>query len=36
VLTGEEAMENLRKSASAATAAEDRLIEVLKIEGLLK
>lgn len=36
VLTVEEAMENLRKSAEAAFAGEDRLIEILTHEGLLQ
>lgn len=36
VLSVDEAMENLRRSAEAAFAAEDRLIDILKREGLLQ
>jgi type I restriction enzyme M protein len=35
-VTVEEAMRRLRESADAAFAAEDRLIELLKREGLLR
>ena len=35
VLTVEEAMRRLRESAEAAFAAEERLVEILKQEGLL-
>ena len=35
VLTVEEAMEQLRKSATAAFAAEDSLITILRREGLI-
>lgn len=35
VLTVEEAMKRLRESADAAFAAEDRLVGILKQEGLL-
>jgi type I restriction enzyme M protein len=36
VLTVEEAMERLKESAMAAFAAEEKLVEILKREGLLK
>ena len=36
LLSVDEAMENLRRSAEAAFAAEDRLIDILKREGLLQ
>jgi hypothetical protein len=36
VLTVDEAMDRLKKSATAAFEAEDRLIQILKREGLLQ